>query len=159
MILARMRSPFRTLSSCWGVYTGNSSLGESLRLGEFPRWPVCCRASLAVRAGRFFFLLASVISPVRGGLFRAAVSHWLYPAGPPVRADRTGAGGAPVTASVEAGVSVAVHHLVPLLRIGMGTGGPRSPPESVNNSGPRHNRLWGPTYEGAYRPPCNRTLS
>ena len=77
MILARMRSPFRILSSCWGVYTGDGSLGESLRLGEFPRWPVCCRASLAVRAGRFFFLLASVISPVRGGLFRAAVSHWL----------------------------------------------------------------------------------
>ena len=83
MILARMRSPFRILSSCWGVYTGNGSLGESLQLGEFPRWPVCCRASLAVRPGRFFFLLASVISPVRGGLFRAAVSHWLYPAGPP----------------------------------------------------------------------------
>ena len=122
MILARMRSPFRTLSSCWGVYTGDGSLGESLRLGEFPRWPVCCRASLAVRPGRFFFLLASVISPVRGGLFRAAVFHWLYPAGPPAAA------GAPVTASVEAGVGVAVDHLAPLLRIGMGTGGPRPRP-------------------------------
>ena len=112
MILARMRSPFRLLSRCSGVYSGNASLAKALRLGSFPRWPVCCRAYLAVRAGRFLFFLASVISPVRGGVFRAAILYWLYrlgqSAGLAVRQ------AAFVAAPVVAESGVAIHHFAPL---------------------------------------------
>ncbi len=39
-----------------------------------------------------------------------------------------------------------------LFAFGLGISGRLSPPGSVNNSGPPHNRPWGRTFVGAYRP-------